>query len=126
MNGGMVWRWHACVACARTTGRLATHPRFAVQGEVKQCPIAEHENDRLYETLPSEMSKSNCYQDQSLSVENVRLMRAQERRIKEYEHQRDELMSALGAALMHLSGLGVSYPTWWWAMYEKSRVSIHK
>lgn len=126
-QGRMVWQWHACVACARVTGKLANHPRFAVEGESRQCPIAEHANDRLYEVLPCETVRSvhsNEFPGFKHQVHSTSSrLKSQELRIKSYEQQRGELMSALGAALCHLNNMGETYPHWWWAMYEKSRVS---
>lgn len=124
-DGRVVWQWHACVACARTTGRIAPHARFGTNGQPTECPIAEHANDRLYEILPSEASKNDvagpvALQHKYQSANNR--LRFQEQCIKNYEKQRDELMSALGAALMRLNSVQASYPHWVWESYERGRL----
>jgi len=127
-DGGLAWHWHACVACARVTGRMANHPRFGVSdSQPSQCPITERINDRVYEVLPSDSAialpssrKNPGHANVSVST-NSRL-RYQDQCIKNYEKQRTELMSALGTALTSLHALGASYPHWVWDLYERSRL----
>ena len=128
-DGSITWHWHACVACARVTGRLANHARFSATGRASTCPIVERANDRVFEVLPNEIHKANlkAAMNDALSsnckapAANTRL-RYQENCMKTYEKHRGELMSALGTALMQLHSAGLSYPTWVWELYERSRV----
>ena len=137
-DGSAVWLWHACVACARSTGRLRTHARFGAGGGAR-CPIAEaptaalgSAGRHLHGHVPGPgrppgrdpgggggarpLGPSNGADHRAIAH-----LKHQESCIADYERQRNELMTALSTALVRLHNLGASYPHWVWEVYEQGR-----
>ncbi|KAJ1449598.1 hypothetical protein M885DRAFT_535115 [Pelagophyceae sp. CCMP2097] len=107
------WQWHACAACARGSGQFQAHSRFSEDGAEQSCPHANLTADAA--PLPKDTTLARRFESVSSQL------RFQEGCIKNYERQKNDLMSALGTALMRLNALGAHYPHWVWEKYEKGR-----